>query len=155
MDIHTYEITISVPRKELALPFRLTLRWLKRTDPRTFGKVTRRLKIITVVNRPGSYNETDVRKRQWILESGLLRTPADVPQYLASLLLHEAEHIAQFQSGKPYRGARAEVQAYRIQRRFLARFGEPYMVKWLDAQFRSRWWVHMDRVRRIRPVDRK
>jgi hypothetical protein len=143
MDVTCYGIRINSPTKKQAAAFRRTLRYLKRAEPRAFRKVTRHLKIIVVVPRQGYANESFVARRLWITEGSILQ--GTIPHYLASLLLHEAQHIAQFRAGKPYRGATAEQEAYKVQRALLRHLGQRWAVEWLDAQYKSQWWRSMDR----------
>jgi hypothetical protein len=145
MDVKYCGITILSSKKRHADALRRTLRYLRRIEPPTFRRVARHLKTIIIVPRRGYSNETFVRQKLWITESSILNDLTSVPRYLSSLLLHEAHHIAQFRASKPYRGAAAEREAYRVQRTFLKRIGEENAVQWLDAQYRSQWWRTMDR----------
>lgn len=61
--------------------------------------------------------------------------------YLSSLLLHEACHVTQWNRN----GAEAEIDAYKIQREFLQKYGTPEEVQGLDQCLKEKWWVKMDK----------
>src|SRR5437660_1132376 len=115
-----FGIAVYAPEARHIGTLRRALTYLKHHTPSAFREVTRRLRAIVVIPRRGYYNETFVREKLWATESSLLTGKF---QYLASLLIHEAHHIAQFEAGKPYRGNAAEKEAYHKQRAFLRRIG--------------------------------
>jgi hypothetical protein len=151
MNAIAYNISIQAPDKKPIQRLRLALRYAKAFQPRSFKTIIRNLKNVIVLGQRGLTNETFVEKRTWVTESSILNDRTTTP-YVASLLLHEAKHIAQYRSRNSYRGARAEREAYRVQRAFLVRAKQYRAVQWLDSQYRSRWWAVMDR--RIRSHER-
>ncbi len=103
--------------------------------------------LTTIFIHPGikEYNQTLVHEQTWLVGHSLFsQKDFDVP-YVASLIIHEAHHIAQYRAGKQYFGARAEMMAYLRQRNFLKRIKYDYAVKWLDRRFKDKWWRVMDK----------
>lgn len=112
--------------------------FVKRNRPRTF-KLIKSLDAILIYQKRGYENQLFYKERIWVcktqtvLESSLA--------YLASLLVHEAEHLRQHDGGKRAFGSRAEGEAYRAQRRFLKSTGTKEEVMWLDSLYKKKWWV--------------
>ena len=127
--------------------------FLKKTDQHAYNKIIKYLTAIFVVSDTGSYNETDTLRGIWMTEGGIIVDGSY--QYLSSLLLHEAHHIAQHRAGRPYTGAKAEKSAYKLQRRFLKRINYLEAVEWLDNMYGQKWWQHQDRAYYSQDINRK
>ncbi|HEY6803874.1 MAG TPA: hypothetical protein VI306_09875 [Pyrinomonadaceae bacterium] len=131
-------IVIIAPSRADADKLRRAIALLKRRSPRLFFLVTRRLACIAVSSDPGYFNEAFVGAAAWMTQRSLIRH-FSVP-YLASLLAHEAHHVRQYEQGRTYMGARAETEAYRVQRGLLRRLKETRLLGYLDQQYEDRWW---------------
>jgi len=130
---------VAVTRREIdALARALLL--IRRRDPRLFRKFAL-LAAVLVSPRRGYENAVymDDDPHTWVCESGTVLESS--PAYLAGLLVHEVTHMAQWKRGVRRHGASTEREAYRAQRRFLANIGAAAEMAWLDAQFKSKWWV--------------
>lgn len=121
------------------------LRYLCLKDEKSFNFVRANLRFVAVVRLKTKYNEALVRDFGWLVSLGLLKDGSYPYQYIASLLIHEACHIKQYKSGKKYLGSVAETEAYKKQRSFLNRIGYKNAVRWLDEQYKNRWWVDPSR----------
>lgn len=97
------------------------------------------LKAILVYPRQGYGNELFPAESVWVCESGTVIKSS--PTYLASLIVHESEHMRQYKGGKRRASAANERGAYEAQRRFLIQAGDTYGTEWLDTQFKSKWWI--------------
>lgn len=85
-------------------------------------------------------NELFVKKKIWICQSGTVQESS--PEYLASLLVHEMSHLAQYRQRKKYFGAVAENRAYKAQRKFLTQINDTRSIQWLNRQYKKRWWLY-------------
>jgi hypothetical protein len=130
--------------KEIIKNIKRALEALKYWDKIEFKRVNKNLKKIIVLPDVAVYNYLDIEKRAWVSGYELFEDKdCDVP-YIASLLIHEAHHIAQSFSGNEYFGERAEKNAYLRQRSFLKKINYDYAVEWLDEQYKKEWWKEMD-----------
>lgn len=135
-----YGITVFAPSQRHLHKIRRALRALRVKDPNAFHKLARLLKTILISRRATYYNELFTRKQAWLAGHRLVGDRSFPPSYLASHLLHEACHIAQWMQGRQNVGPRAEREAYRIQRNFLKKIGYHQAVAWLDSEYRRQWW---------------
>ena len=67
------------------------------------------------------------------------------PKYVASLLIHEAYHVAQYRGGHKNFGERAEYRACQVQKKFLKKINYLSAIEWLDKQYQQKWWERMDK----------
>src|SRR3989344_3495457 len=117
---------------------------LRTWDYAEYRRVQKQLDTIFICHDIRNYNQTNVKERAWLVGRSLFAVKDyDIP-YIASLIIHEAHHIAQFRAGKSYHGAKAEEMAYHYQRRFLKKIKYDYAIAWLDKRFSKRWWSAMD-----------
>jgi|SRR6185437_7993485 len=123
------------------------LQFLKRKSPEDFSFVEKNLRAILIVEGIGWYNEMFAKQGFWVGGEGGIGLSDNKPQsgYLASLLLHEAEHVAQYRKyHRLYIGKKAERPAFLKQRKFLSKIGDEKRVRWLDEQWVSEWWKEYD-----------
>lgn len=132
-----YGVRVVYQQRRDAEKIRRALAFLRRTSERAFFKVTHLLVCIAIVPGRRGRNGVFTAERVWITERPGLRYPS---QYLASLLLHEAHHVAQARSGTLSDNDLAERNAYIVQRRYLQRIGYHNAVEWLNSQYKEQWW---------------
>jgi hypothetical protein len=138
--IQVQGISIYYERPKDAAKLRRALKFLAEVSSEGLNAVRTIFKIAVLPGHNG-YNELFVVEGMWLAEQSCLDCSY---QYLASILVHESEHIRQHRRHRPYRGARAEKEAYSVQRCFLKRIHYASAVKWLDEQYTTEWWTAMD-----------
>src|SRR3989344_7613114 len=121
-------IDIVSPSKREISKIREALEFIEKNQPPAFRK-TRKFKAILVYPKRGYENNIFSEERIWICKPQTVRE-SSVP-YLASLLIHEAQHLLQHDRGMRDSGARAEGEAYKVQRDFLLSFGNEREISWL------------------------
>ena len=135
-----FNIIIIAPKIKYIKKIEQALIFLKKEDKNSFRKVIKNLKIIFIVPVKGYKNMMFLKDKIWFSYSGFFEDK-DVPyQYLASLLLHEAQHIVRYKRGNKPIGYYAEKEAYLAQRKFLLKIKYNNYVEWLDSEFKKRWW---------------
>jgi hypothetical protein len=138
-------ILIIVPAPSYIKKLKDALVFLEKKDQKSFLKVKKTTKTIFIISEKGYYNETFVKEKMWLAQGSFIKDKSYPYQYLASLLLHEAHHIAQYLTGHKYAGSRAEYRAYFVQRKFLNKINYSNAVQWLDEQFNKKWWQTLDK----------
>lgn len=110
-------------------------------DPKMFRKF-RSMKAILVYPGKGSEREYGFHgdDKIWVCHSRLVRKSS--VSYLASTLVHETWHLIQYDRGSKNYGDRAEKGAYKKQREFLVKVGNKEAAKWLDSEFKEKWWLY-------------
>lgn len=116
---------------------------LQKRDHSAFRRVKNHLKMIYIASGRVYANGVYERDGVWFAAAPFLRTCP--PLYLASLLVHEMHHIAEYRAGQCYRRDRSERSAYLAQRRFLITSGGQQYIRWLDEQYERRWWERTGR----------
>lgn len=138
------KITIISPSKIYIKNLGESLKALKNWDKDSFTRVNKCLKFIFISPNNKKYNHTLVDDKAWISGYDIFEGDYDMP-YIASLLIHESHHVAQYLSGHEYFGEKAETAAYKEQRKFLKKIKYDYAVQWLDKQYSNKWWKAMDK----------
>lgn len=141
-------VTIFASSKRHLAKIAAAFAFLRKADTRRFQKTTKLIGTIISTDRVQYSNALFPKDRVWISGAHLMNDPSFPPEYIASLLVHEAHHIAQHRAGRASSGARSERNAYREQRRFLQKAHYPEAVSWLDRQYARKWWRGMDRDQR-------
>jgi hypothetical protein len=122
-----------------------SLKFLKKENDKSFYKVNRYLKIIFITDKVKFFNELFTKDRIWMTGYNIFNEKTYDFKYIASLFLHESHHITQYLSGHKNTGTKAEKMAYLIQRRFLKKIKYNDAVKWLDDQYKDKWWKLMNK----------
>lgn len=128
---------ISKTKKE-ASKIRGAIFFLKRRRPQVF-KLVKTLNAILVYSKRGYENQLFYKERIWICKTQTVLESSIA--YLTSLLVHEAEHLRQYDKGEKPFGSKAEEGAYRRQRKFLKSTGTEEEVSWLDSLYKEKWWI--------------
>lgn len=137
-------ITIAGPSKEDIETVSSALSCLRTASPEAHKRVARHLALVLIVPDIDQYNELLVEQGAWIAGQELVQLQKHDPAYLASLLVHEEKHIAQFREGRSFRGDAAEREAYAAQRSFLKEIRYDEAVRWLDEQLDAASWHALD-----------
>src|SRR3989344_4839472 len=130
-------LIVAVNKKLLSLII-AALDLVKREDKRSFKKVMKCLKIICIPASKGGLNGVYEKERIWIAEGGLIEN--NQSSYIASAIIHEAHHIAQYFSGHKYKLPSSEISALREQKLFLKKIGDTFSLDWLDSKNNQEWW---------------
>lgn len=118
-----------------------------------YAKKLQTLELILVLQNNGDYeNELLAEYSIWICNSKTILECSAT--YLASLLVHEARHLIQYDKnmfpgyGKKSQTKRSknleqklEMDAYTAQRNFLKKLKLNREIEWLDKQFKEKWWL--------------
>ena len=105
---------------------------LERYEPKVWRK-SQTLRSIEVTPRKGYDNELFPDRRIWQVESFVIdKNPVF---YIASLLLHETFHLAQFDRGVRNIDGRAEKGAYSAQAKFLYKIGKDRYARAVEKRF--------------------
>lgn len=137
------KIRVSSPHEPYFAKVELVFQLLKSLDPPSFKFCVKNLKGIKIVDKRGFYNKLDTKTSTWITHVGFFQPKFFNPKYLTSHLVHEAVHVMQDKEGKKNYGPKAEREAYLVQRKFLMKIKYAEGVKWLDEQYKSKWWENM------------
>lgn len=114
-----------------------SLELIKNTDNLLFKKALR-LKAILIF--PGkSYYGAVYEKERVFIDQPKSIVASSVP-FFASSIVHEAWHVYQYARGTKKFDGRAERGAYLVQRRFLKKAGRKSELKWLDREYKVKWW---------------
>jgi hypothetical protein len=132
------EMLLVAPSRSHLEKLQRTLRYLRRVDGSLYVRMLRALRGICVHRTKGYVNELFLKPSIWIVQRSTVEE-SNVP-YLASLLVHEYHHLRQREVGQRPTGPRAERRAYLRQRLFLARRERRSDVRWLDQQYKVKWW---------------
>lgn len=142
-----YGITCISPYKKSLNKIFNAVEIIKKIDRFYFNQVCKCLPNIFIVKGKSHFNGYFIDDRIWFSMAGGINE--DHLIYLASLLVHESQHMVQANKGKKYFGARAEKGAYLVQRKFLMKVQDKelsdWFVNWLDKQFVQKWWVNYDK----------
>jgi len=122
-------------------------------ESKPYGKKLQTLRIILVLQNNKDYdNELLAEYSIWICNKKTILESST--KYLASLLVHEARHLMQYDTKKfagygkkPDKRSKEldeqiETDAYKTQRNFLKKLKAEREVEWLDKQFNEKWWVN-------------
>lgn len=122
---------------------RKAIGFIKIKDSKSFN-LFRRLKAILVFPNKDSDNQLFLKEKVYVCQTGTILESS--VSYLASLFVHEARHIWQYnKKWRRHYGNKAEKDAYGSQRKFLLKFGEKEGVEWLDKRFKEKWWIFRDK----------
>lgn len=114
---------------------------IKNIDNSLFKKV---LRLRAILIFPGkSYYGAVYEKERVFIDQPKSITASSVP-FLASSIVHEAWHVYQYAHGTRKFDGRAERGAYLAQRRFLKKAGRKSELKWLDCEYKVKWWKPED-----------
>lgn len=132
------EVTIISSDEQTARVLCDALAFLRSSDKNLFRKVVKWIRTILVSSPTGYLNGVYEHDRVWVAEGQLITETT--PEYIASLLLHESHHVAQYHSGYSYELPRSEQKAYEVQRRFLKQINYQEAIETIDEQYRNEWW---------------
>ena len=132
-----YGITIAATQKTVLEKLKRAVSFAVQHDIQS-SRLVKRMRAILVYPRNGYDNELFRKSRIWVCEMKTIRESST--PYLASLLVHEGWHLAQFSRGVRNVHSRAERTAYKTQAKFLTAIGDKRGARWVGQQLRSRAW---------------
>ncbi|MDP3956450.1 MAG: hypothetical protein Q8P97_00455 [bacterium] len=110
--------------------------YLRKKHPPYFS-LTKKLKGVFVYPKLGYDNEFFPMEKVWVCELRTVRESSTI--YLASLLVHEAVHLRQFESGIAKNTKKTELDAYQVQKKFLSKAGDKISAQWIMEQYKENW----------------
>ncbi|MEX0877797.1 MAG: hypothetical protein WDZ40_02980 [Candidatus Spechtbacterales bacterium] len=142
-------IVVVFPSLEYYKKVEQAIRFLKRSDAQAFEKVKKHIDVIFIFSKKGWYNEIrqsrDGTKWGWLVEGSAIIDESYPYQFIASELIHEAQHVIQYKSARKYTDAQAEKGAYLVQLKFLKKIGYDNAAQWLYEFFKEKWWTEKHR----------
>jgi len=140
---------IIAPEKHLIKKIEDALNLIKKVDPDEYKNSFFRIDVIFVTNINGAGGGIFPTKKSWLTtKSAMNRHDLN---WLASLIIHEACHSAQFKDGKLIlswqKEKEREREAVESQIKFLRKLGDDWRANWLQQYFDGEckredpWWV--------------
>lgn len=131
-------IVLVAPASHDILKLQKTIAWLSRNDAVALRRIGRYVKIIAVHPKKSYDNEFFPDDRTWIFQRGTLYKSSSC--YLASLIVHEAYHGAQFAHGLRPKRFSLEPAAYRAQIRFLKKHRDERAARHVNELLKQKHW---------------
>mgnify|MGYP001614840736 CR=1 FL=1 len=121
-------LTLIAPRRVLLKKLREALVLIERTDAKERHRLLGRLKTIFITNKIGYTNEFFMPEKLWFANKSLILKNTTV--WIASLIVHEAFHAAQFKKGRYIMPlAKLEKPALKKQAQFLKKLNRADLVQ--------------------------
>jgi hypothetical protein len=136
-----FDINIVSQNKSHLKKIKKALELIRDTDDSLFKKVLR-LKAILVFHGKDYYGVVFEKQRVYIDQPKAIKDSS--VEFLASSIIHEAWHIDQYTRGTRKFDGRAERGAYLIQKKFLMKVRRKFEIKWLDREYKLKWWQPED-----------